>query len=362
MSLWKKNNFVQHSNAEMTSSHLFLLPSDSSSLGCRGANLLLRGDGPWAAGGLCHRLVCLQLGDERHLGGWGVDGGLVCDQQVKWRRFCPFFLHTCPWFSAVFVLKLKGLPHRQDTTKVDHAIPQRDHWALPYFSCQVAALTGFLSNNINSATEVLCPVKTLHHHRDLPQLASKTVFPPLQMFCYLTMSATSVTFLLMWEHSHYVLFIQGLCLFLLDSFDLVPPRKVTTTGLMTQCSVLKQFYHVVQTKLQGGAGGKSCLCVEVFHVTRMKLWTYWLLCVMSFVALSPFGFQMADINKVYLSSLILAYLLQFQNVTLLTSPLLSLLIGSVLARYFQVKLRMFEDSFFTFSFHSFNSIALFAVL
>lgn len=41
------------------------------------------------------------------------------------------------------------------------------------------------------------------------------------------MSATSVTFLLMWEHSHYVLFIQGLCLFLLDSFDLVPPRKVT---------------------------------------------------------------------------------------------------------------------------------------
>lgn len=43
---------------------------------------------------------------------------------------------------------------RQDTTKVDHALPQRDNWALPYFSCQVAALTGFLSNNISSATEV----------------------------------------------------------------------------------------------------------------------------------------------------------------------------------------------------------------
>lgn len=59
---------------------------------------------------------------------------------------------------------------------------------------------------------------------------------------------------------------------------------------------------------------------------------------------------MADINKVYLSSLILAYLLQFQNVTLLTSPLLSLLIGSVLARYFQVKLRTFDDTFLTFAF------------
>lgn len=45
---------------------------------------------------------------------------------------------------------------------------------------------------------------------------------------------------------------------------------------------------------------------------------------------------MADIHKVYLSSLFLAYLFQFQNPTLLSSPLLSLLIGSVLARYFQV--------------------------
>lgn len=44
--------------------------------------------------------------------------------------------------------------HRSDTTQVDHAIPLRDNWALPYFSCQVAALTGFLSNNISSATEV----------------------------------------------------------------------------------------------------------------------------------------------------------------------------------------------------------------
>lgn len=48
--------------------------------------------------------------------------------------------------------------------------------------------------------------------------------------------------------------------------------------------------------------------------------------------------QMADINKVYLSSLFLAYMFQFQNTALLSSPLLSLLIGSVLARYFQVEL------------------------
>ncbi|XP_067111690.1 probable C-mannosyltransferase DPY19L4 [Osmerus mordax] len=137
--------------------------------------------------------------------------------------------------------------NRPDTTKVDYAIPLRDNWALPYFSCQVAALTGFLSNNINSATE---------------------------MFCYLLMSATTFTFVLVWEHSHYVLFVQGLALFLLDSFDLVQPRKI------------------------------------------------------------------ADIHKVYLSSVFLAYVLQFQNPRLLSSPLLSLLVASVLARYFQQNMKM----------------------
>uniref|UniRef100_A0A3Q3WY74 Uncharacterized protein n=1 Tax=Mola mola TaxID=94237 RepID=A0A3Q3WY74_MOLML len=153
-------------------------------------------------------------------------------------------LFVCSWvMSGTWVAGMLAVSwyviNRPDTTKVEHAIPLRENWALPYFSCQVAALTGFLSNNISSTTE---------------------------MFCFLTMSATSVTFLLVWEHSHYVLFVQGLCLFLLDSFDLLPPRKV------------------------------------------------------------------------YLSSLFLAYVFQFQNRALLSSPLLSLLIGSVLARYFQVEL------------------------
>uniref|UniRef100_A0A7N6FCS2 Dpy-19 like 4 n=1 Tax=Anabas testudineus TaxID=64144 RepID=A0A7N6FCS2_ANATE len=160
-------------------------------------------------------------------------------------------LFVCSWvLSGTWVSGMLTVAwfviNRPDTTRVDHAIPLRDNWALPYFSCQVTALTGFLSNNISSATE---------------------------MFCYLAMSATTFTFLLVWEHSHYVLFIQGLCLFLLDSFDLVPSRK------------------------------------------------------------------MADIHKVYLSSLFLAYLFQFQNPALLSSPLLSLLIGSVLARYFQVVIK-----------------------
>lgn len=136
--------------------------------------------------------------------------------------------------------------NRPDTTRVDDAVPLRENWALPYFSCQVAALTGYLCNNISSATEMLC---------------------------FLMMSAVTFIFLLVWEHSHYVLFIQALCLFFLDAFDLVPPRKV------------------------------------------------------------------ADMHKLYLTSLLAAYWCQFQNPALLSSPLLSLLFGSMLARYFQQNMK-----------------------
>uniref|UniRef100_A0A3B4AFR3 Uncharacterized protein n=1 Tax=Periophthalmus magnuspinnatus TaxID=409849 RepID=A0A3B4AFR3_9GOBI len=136
--------------------------------------------------------------------------------------------------------------NRPDTTRVDDAVPLRENWALPYFSCQVAALTGYLCNNISAATEMLC---------------------------FSMMSAVTFIFLLVWEHSHYVLFVQALCLFLLDSFDLVPPRKV------------------------------------------------------------------ADMHKLYLSCLLAAYWCQFQNPALLGSPLLSLVFGSMLARYFQQNMK-----------------------
>uniref|UniRef100_A0A8B9K2R7 Dpy-19 like 4 n=1 Tax=Astyanax mexicanus TaxID=7994 RepID=A0A8B9K2R7_ASTMX len=151
-------------------------------------------------------------------------------------------LFICSWvMSGTWVAGMLTVAwyiiNRPDTTKVDYAIPLRDNWALPYFSCQVAALTGFLSNSISS------------------------------MFCYLLMSVTTFSFIVMWEHSHYVLFVQGVALLLLDCFDLVPPRKT------------------------------------------------------------------ADIHKVYLSSLLLAYVLQYQRPSLLSCPLLSLLIASLLARY-----------------------------
>ncbi|CAL8365460.1 unnamed protein product [Arctogadus glacialis] len=137
--------------------------------------------------------------------------------------------------------------NKSDTTQLDQAIPLRENWALPYFSWQVAALTGFLSNSVG---------------------------PSQELFCHLTVSATTFSFLLLWEHSHYVLFVQALCLLLLDAFDLVPTRKVV------------------------------------------------------------------DVHRVYLSSLALVYVIRFQSPSLLGCPLLCLLIGSLLARYFQQNLKV----------------------
>ncbi|KAI4889481.1 hypothetical protein NFI96_015241 [Prochilodus magdalenae] len=173
-------------------------------------------------------------------------------------------LFVCSWMmSGTWVAGMLAVAwyiiNRSDTTKVDYAIPLRDNWALPYFSCQVAALTGFLSNSISSSTE---------------------------MFCYLLMSVTTFTFIVMWEHSHYVLFVQGVALLLLDCFDLVPPRKVPNTHMN---------HNIIST---------------------------------------------ADIHKVYLSSLLLAYVLQYQRPSLLSCPLLSLLVASLLARYLQQNMKM----------------------
>uniref|UniRef100_A0A1A8LGJ0 Dpy-19-like 4 n=2 Tax=Nothobranchius pienaari TaxID=704102 RepID=A0A1A8LGJ0_9TELE len=167
------------------------------------------------------------------------------------QAFCVTALFVCSWMMSgtwvAGVLTVSWyLVNRQDGSKVVQALPLRDNWAVPYFSCQVAALTGFLITNTSSAAE---------------------------MFCSLTMSISTFTFLLLWEHAHYVLFVQGLCLLLMDSLDLLPQKKTD-------------------------------------HV-----------------------------QKIYLSSLALVYLFHFQNSSLLSSPLLSLLIGFMLARYFQRRMK-----------------------
>ncbi|XP_072708287.1 probable C-mannosyltransferase DPY19L4 isoform X3 [Ciconia boyciana] len=136
--------------------------------------------------------------------------------------------------------------NRTDTTRIDYSIPSRENWALPYFACQVAALTGYLKKNLNCSAE---------------------------KFCYLLVSASTYTFMMMWEYSHYLLFVQAVSLFLLDSFALAQTEKV--------------------------------------H----------------------------EVYKIYLFSLFLGYLLQFENSALLVSPLLSLVAALMLSKCLQMNMK-----------------------
>nr|XP_027308282.1 probable C-mannosyltransferase DPY19L4 isoform X3 [Anas platyrhynchos] len=139
-----------------------------------------------------------------------------------------------------------ALDSETDTTRIDYSIPSRENWALPYFACQVAALTGYLKKNLNCSAE---------------------------KFCYLLVSASTYTFMMMWEYSHYLLFVQAVSLFLLDSFALAQTEKV--------------------------------------H----------------------------EVYKIYLFSLLLGYLLQFENSALLVSPLLSLVAALMLSKCLQMNMK-----------------------
>ncbi|XP_072855233.2 putative C-mannosyltransferase DPY19L4 [Pogona vitticeps] len=156
--------------------------------------------------------------------------------------FVTSWLMSGTWLAGMLTVAWFVI-NRADTTRIDYSIPSRENWALPYFACQVAALTGYLKNNINSSAE---------------------------KFCYLLVSASTYTFMMMWEYSHYLLFIQAISLFLLDVIGPIQTEKV--------------------------------------H----------------------------EVYKIYLFSLFLGYMLQFENPALLVSPLLSLVAAALLAKYLQM--------------------------
>ncbi|XP_037058295.1 probable C-mannosyltransferase DPY19L4 isoform X2 [Peromyscus leucopus] len=105
--------------------------------------------------------------------------------------FVTSWLMSGTWLAGMLTVAW-FLINRVDTTRIEYSIPLRENWALPYFACQVAALTGYLKRNLNTYAE---------------------------RFCYLLMSASTYTFMMVWEYSHYVLFLQAVSLLLLDVFS-----------------------------------------------------------------------------------------------------------------------------------------------
>ncbi|XP_047690369.1 probable C-mannosyltransferase DPY19L3 isoform X3 [Prionailurus viverrinus] len=110
--------------------------------------------------------------------------------------------------------------NRIDTTRVEFTIPLRENWALPFFAIQIAAITYFLRPNLQPLSERL----TL-----------------------LAIFVSTFLFSLTWQFNQFMMLMQALVLFTLDSLDMLPAAKATwlygiqMTGLLLVC--ILQFFN-----------------------------------------------------------------------------------------------------------------------
>ncbi|XP_042826484.1 probable C-mannosyltransferase DPY19L3 isoform X4 [Panthera tigris] len=88
--------------------------------------------------------------------------------------------------------------NRIDTTRVEFTIPLRENWALPFFAIQIAAITYFLRPNLRPLSERL----TL-----------------------LAIFVSTFLFSLTWQFNQFMMLMQALVLFTLDSLDMLPAAK-----------------------------------------------------------------------------------------------------------------------------------------
>ncbi|XP_069587795.1 probable C-mannosyltransferase DPY19L4 isoform X2 [Ranitomeya imitator] len=89
--------------------------------------------------------------------------------------------------------------NRTDATRIEESVPLRENWVFPFLAIQVAALTWYLRHDGKSF---------------------------LADFVYMLMCATSYISMIMWEYTHYLLFVQAISVCLLDGLSLIGKMKV----------------------------------------------------------------------------------------------------------------------------------------
>ncbi|XP_030159840.1 probable C-mannosyltransferase DPY19L4 isoform X5 [Lynx canadensis] len=67
--------------------------------------------------------------------------------------FVTSWLMSGTWLAGMLTVAW-FIINRVDTTRIEYSIPLRENWALPYFACQIAALTGYLKSNLNTYGEL----------------------------------------------------------------------------------------------------------------------------------------------------------------------------------------------------------------
>lgn len=123
------------------------------------------------------------------------------------------------WLSGLLAA-LWYVTNRTDTTRVEFTIPLRENWALPFFAIQIAAITYFLRPNLQPLSERL----TL-----------------------LAIFISTFLFSLTWQFNQFMMLLQALVLFILDSLDMLPAMKATWLyGIQISCLLLVctlQFFN-----------------------------------------------------------------------------------------------------------------------
>ncbi|XP_032983132.1 probable C-mannosyltransferase DPY19L3 [Rhinolophus ferrumequinum] len=130
-------------------------------------------------------------------------------------------LYTTSWLlSGTWLSGLLAafwyVTNRIDTTRVEFTVPLRENWALPFFAVQTAAVTYFLRPNLQPLSE---------------RLALLAIF------------VSTFLFSLTWQFNQFVVLLQALVLFTLDSLDLLPALKaswlysIQIAGLLLVCAL-----------------------------------------------------------------------------------------------------------------------------
>ncbi|XP_067327241.1 protein C-mannosyl-transferase DPY19L3 [Anolis sagrei] len=141
-----------------------------------------------------------------------------------------FYIYTVFGLQSVYVLALYGtswllsgtwlsgvlaafwyITNRIDTTRVEFTIPLRENWALPFFAVQTAAITFLFRTHLRPTHE---------------KLTLAALFISTSLFS------------LAWQFNQFMLLIQALVLFTLDSLDLLPSKKVTWIYVIQVASLL----------------------------------------------------------------------------------------------------------------------------
>uniref|UniRef100_A0A4W4H278 Dpy-19 like C-mannosyltransferase 3 n=1 Tax=Electrophorus electricus TaxID=8005 RepID=A0A4W4H278_ELEEL len=125
--------------------------------------------------------------------------------------FITSWMLSDSWLAGVLTGVWYILNSRVDTTRVEFTISLRENWSLPFFALQVAAITCYLRPPLGST-----------HQRVLLWL----VFVCTLCFC------------LTWQFNQFILLVQALLIFTLDSLDLLLPEQVMALYLVQLLSLL----------------------------------------------------------------------------------------------------------------------------